>query len=195
MHETRPRGLLWRVSAWLLLSVLVETALFALAFFIFELGNRWLFWLPMICGVLISIALARLFGLHRRGTSVASRIGLVAGALLSPFAGFALLIWIYIEATIGAPPPLAADLPANFDQASVEWTARLTRDFPPGTDERRLVSVLMAQGFRVDPHARYAEYNWSSGEILCGDWLTVFWKAGADGHLQAIDGSRDVRCP
>ena len=121
----------------------------------------------------------------------ARRIGCVfvpVGLGLLVLAGFGWLTW---QASDISLPPLARGLPAKFVAGDRVFKARIEHDYPVGSDERRLVADLTAQGFTID--ASPPESSASLKRFMgCGDKVwRVYWRADKKKltHIFAIYGA------
>jgi hypothetical protein len=113
------------------------------------------------------------------GGAVLGLIGVLVGKLLFPGAGT-------------LPPPLLRELPARYDQASATFTARLRARFPVGSSENKMVVALVAQGFKVSPVERTAD--WKQPGLPCTEIARVWWSA-AQGNVTRVEGLRNAICP
>lgn len=82
-------------------------------------------------------------------------------------------------------PPLAKDLPRNFEEADSIFKERIQSRFPVGTPERDVVETLVSQGFSIAPKRNMASFEEPS--TVCRLVWRVFWKADADHNLVEIN--------
>lgn len=110
----------------------------------------------------------------------------VLGLIL--LAGIGWLIWQSSDISL---PPLARGLPAKFADGDRVFKARIDHDYPVGSDERRLVADLAAQGFTID--ASLSESSASLRRFMgCGTKVwRVDWRADRKKltHVFAIYGA------
>jgi hypothetical protein len=161
----------------------------------------------------------------------AVRIGLVIIALFV-FICAALLIWkpggvLLMVALLlapllsnGHPPPVADGVITaadwlHWEAAGRKLTSVLEKEFPVGTPEAALRSVLLGQGFkpanfsaadcvvRGQPVVGRAvcpdhdsgtslEYGWGNG--ICGETITIWWTTDAGGKITRVGGSYHGVC-
>jgi hypothetical protein len=98
-----------------------------------------------------------------------------------------------IALTDGSAPEIAGDESMRIGIPSVDWSARLRREFPPGTPEQSMVTSLAAQGFVVDSQAREATYTWKRFPCLYS--LSVRWNVGPTREVEVIEGGYTNACP
>lgn len=99
------------------------------------------------------------------------------------------------NASIGHPPSIAQDVHfvmKGMPVADPEWTATLKRQFPIGTSEAKVVSVLKGQGFLIDQRDRVAHYEWS--EAVCRVIIEAQWTTGPDERITSIEGTSAGMC-
>jgi len=105
-----------------------------------------------------------------------------------------LIAWLAIGRGAGHPPAILGDQQVRMVGRPVDdpaWTATLQRNFPRGVGEAHLVSVLQAQGFRIDRGKRIAVYAWQ--EPFCRITLMVNWTA-ADRRIETVKGGSAGMC-
>lgn len=105
-------------------------------------------------------------------------LAILLGMLALPVLAFGVL-WVWIEASAGDPPALFADVPEDFINDG-PWVARMNATFPSGSPEAVLIQRLQGEGFKVDPAARMARYDWSHG--FCAHEIHAAWTA-EDGRV------------
>jgi hypothetical protein len=91
------------------------------------------------------------------------------------------------------PPPIAADLNLEASLEYSKWQARLAERFTSGTSPDKVIEALRSEGFKVDPVARTAAFQWGKG--VCNYLVTAEWTLAADGSLATIDGVYMPFCP
>jgi hypothetical protein len=87
-------------------------------------------------------------------------MGVVAVAVIGSVA--AVTYWTLDEWSFPRRSPLAANLPANFKEASSVFRSRIIERFPVGSNEEQLISVLSKQGFRRN-HSDYVSVWFEPG--------------------------------
>lgn len=96
------------------------------------------------------------------------------------------------------PPPLGAELPADFETARAQFNQRVKERFPAGTSEQSLLEELRQQRFHVEPasspalgNTSYASYH--AEGFPCARRWTLEWNA-EQGRITAIEGLYRAIC-
>jgi hypothetical protein len=82
-------------------------------------------------------------------------------------------------------------MPARFDAGQRIFVARIRRDYPVGSDERRLIADLTTQGFTISdiPTGKVAELH---RLIACGDKV---WRVDWEAETRWQSGAGSLRPP
>lgn len=109
------------------------------------------------------------------------------------------------------PPQIAAGLYPATQSFAPDWaypidekiTARLMRQYPPGTAVARLIADLMRQGFEAEPPgpsgATPADprpkmvYLWGES-IVCTSQLWIIWTEARDKRLATVEAHSQYVC-
>jgi hypothetical protein len=94
-------------------------------------------------------------------------------------------------------PPLARDLPRDFDAGDAEFTRRVKALFPLGSSEQFLKLELEREGFHVDDRIDLSGMHWAGFDrpgLPCRLVWYVHWRANPDGYLTAIDATYGGLC-
>lgn len=102
---------------------------------------------------------------------------------------FALLL-LSACSTEKPPPPIAAGLPTDVREATVEFNRRVGQQFPLGTEETVVRSTLSADGFEVGRLGAGLTRN----NYPCSTKWMVNWRSAA-GKLTNIHGEYGYICP
>jgi hypothetical protein len=101
--------------------------------------------------------------------------------------GLGAAIW---WATMQPRSYLTANLPANWNEASAVFDARVRTRFPVGTPIPRFTSELDAEGFKPTWHETDGEYGAKrhEGDFVCNIVARVYWRAGKNDAVAAVRG-------
>jgi hypothetical protein len=93
-------------------------------------------------------------------------------------------------------PALAATLPGDESEFNHEVDERIKELFPNGTNDKKLIAYLLAQGFTPDwrekDYANAASFIWTG--VLCTKIVRVIWRANSEGALTRVNGSYQTQC-
>jgi hypothetical protein len=129
-------------------------------------------------------------------------LGVVGGiVLLLATANVALFVYDRLDRRAFAKrSPIAAGLPANFDEANEVFKRRVAKRFPVGSSEDDLIVTLTAQGFkfrtfpgekRSHLHLRPAAGGF---RIVCSIFANVHWETDSAKRISRIEGVRHASC-
>ena len=121
----------------------------------------------------------------------AARIAILAVVIVLSVTGT--LIWSWSRSFDKSPVELTAAAPgANFEAQRAIFPDRVRREFPIGSSEKRMTSLLKTEGFsQVDwggSTGTEHQADRDEGNPMCQITFSVRWRATADGRISAING-------
>lgn len=89
-------------------------------------------------------------------------------------------------------PDLAKNTPWSLDEGRKEFSSRVLKKFPIGTDEALLIKSLKQQNFTVDENIKKAWF--SKGKFTCMLRWSVDWEVNASDKIKIINTIYDMSC-
>jgi hypothetical protein len=118
-------------------------------------------------------------------------VALVGSGLMAVGLAASAALWIWLERSQGAPPPIARAEDGSPLSAAL-WTQRVAATFPPGVPETILVRRLGDEGFQISSSEHAAHYDWGNS-FPCRYTVTVRWTAES-GLITSTTGDQSNAC-